>query len=177
MNLKTLPRRRKKIELEYITPVMAQNWTYKDLEDPVEAINLICKQNIFDYSDLLTDIYTSDEKKLLKLLKKEHTLFVDFFPYRLGAEYSLDAYLIEAPNISFYQLKRLLELLPSARIARSTNNNYIYTYLVSSMATQIRNDLEWPLYPLLPTHTTAKRNRDMFNTESLTWYQPNILVD
>ncbi len=177
MRLTTLPRRRTKIELEYLTPLKEREWNYRELDDPLESINLICKKNIFMYADLLTDIYSSKELKLLKTLIENHSLFIDFFPYRLGAEYSLDLYMMEAPKISFYQLKRLLVLLPSARIADSSNKNYIFAYLTPTMVEQIREDLEWPLYSLLPTHTSAKRTRDMFDADLLKWYQPNILTD
>ena len=177
MKLKSLPRRRKKIELEYMTPVKDREWNYRNLEHPLDAINLICKKNIFDYSDLLSDVYTADELNLLKVLIRNHSIFIDFFPYRLGAEYSLDFYLIETPNLDFYQLKRLLELLPTARIASTSNKYYIFAYLSAKMAKQIRKDLDWPLYALLPTHTAAKRTLEMFDKELLKWHSPKILAD
>ncbi len=177
IRLKTLPRRRKHIEFEYITPRREKEWTYRNLEDPLLAIELVCKKNIFDYSDLLTETYTSKEFEILKELISKHSIFVDFFPYRLCAEYSLDLYLIKAPKISLYQLKRLLELLPTARIAMTVDNSYIFTYLTNVMAQKIHSDLGWQLFPLLPAHNAAKRTLDMFDNESIQWRLPKILVD
>ncbi|MHA2096188.1 MAG: hypothetical protein ACW98F_16335 [Candidatus Hodarchaeales archaeon] len=153
MKLKTIPRRRKKIELEYHTPVKDQDWNIRNLEDPLKAIDLVCKKNIFNYTELLADVYSPDELKLLNVLINKHSIFID------------------------YQLKRLLELLPTTRIAGTLNNYYIFTYLTSTMTDQIRTDLEWPLHPLLPTHTAVKRTQDMFDKELLCWHLPNILTE
>jgi hypothetical protein len=177
MQLETLPRRRKQINFEFTTPIMEKVWSYRELNDPSVAIKLTCKKNIFDYSDLLAESYNPDEIQLLKELIRKHSIFIDFFPYRLCAEYSLDLYLIKAPRISFYQLKRLLELLPTARVAITINQSYIFTYLTNVMAQRIHSDLGWHLFPLLPAHTAAKRTLDMFDNELLEWRLPKILVD
>ncbi len=177
MKLKALPRRRKEIELEFVTPSMDQKWNFRQLDNPHTAIELVCKKNIFEYSDLLSEIYTPKELDLLNFLIKKKALFIDFFPYRLGAEYSLDYYLVEIPRISFYQLKRLLELIPSTRIASTSDKYYIFAYLSPTMVQQINTDLEWSLYSLLPTHTAAPRTLDMFNMKLLKWQLPKILAE
>ena len=45
------------------------------------------------------------------------------------------------------------------------------------MAKQIREDLEWRLFSLLPIHTSAKRDLEMFDADLVKWYQPNIITE
>ena len=71
--------------------VKDKDWIFKELENPIAAIRLLCKKNIFDYSELLTVQFSSEELALLKKLIGNQSIFIDFFPYRLCAEYSLEA--------------------------------------------------------------------------------------
>jgi hypothetical protein len=113
----------------------------------------------------------------LKKLFEKQVLFLDFNALRLRDEYSLDVYWIEAPKISFYQLKKILDLVPDARIAFTENNSYIRTHLSNYMVRRITKDLDWTIYPLLPAHNTVQRNLTMFNEKSVSWRIPGIFTD
>ena len=76
-----------------------------------------------------------------------------------------------------YQLTRLLDLLPYARIARAKTNIYIHTYLTPTIAQRITDDLEWPIYPLMPIHISGKRDKRMFDRQTMKWDLPLILED
>jgi hypothetical protein len=177
MKLKYLPRRRKSVNLSFLTPKVENSWNFLQLSDPIAAIRLICENNLFTFNDLLTRTYPSDDFPLLKKLFEKQVLFLDFNALRLRDEYSLDVYWIEAPKISFYQLKKILDLVPDARIAFTENNSYIRTHLSNYMVRRITKDLDWTIYPLLPAHNTVQRNLTMFNEKSVSWRIPGIFTD
>ena len=175
IKLKNLPRRRKTINLNYLTPKVVSNWNYLQLSDPYAAIELICKNNYFDFNDLLTETYPSSDFSLLRKLFEKEILFLDFNPTRLRDEYSLDVYWIKAPKITVYQLKRFLELVPDARTVFTKNECYIRTHLSNYMVQRITRDLHWTIYPILPAHNVIQRNIRMFDKKSVSWRIPKII--
>ena len=175
LQLDNIPRRRKVANLSYITPKAKNKWKFLQLKDPVEAINLICKNNLFTYDDLVSKTYLPDDFPLLKKLFEEEVLYLDFIATRLRDEYSLDIYYIQTPRISLYQLKKFLELVHNARVAFTENNCYIRTHLSNYMAQRITRDLNWTIYPLLPAHNITQRNINMFDKKSVSWRIPRIL--
>jgi len=177
IKLKNLPRRRKTIDLTFLTPKGENNWTYLQLSDPYAAIKLICKNNNFSFKDLLTDTYPTSNFPLLRKLFEKEALFLDFNPSRLQDEYSLDTYWIETPKISLYQLKRFLKLVPDARTVFTDKKCYIRTHLSDYMMQRIIKDLHWTIYPLLPAHNIIQRNVNMFDEKSLSWNIPKILTN
>ena len=178
IKLKYLPRRRKTVHLSFLTPKVDSKWTYLQLSDPYEAIELICKKNYFSFNDLVTKTYPSSDFPLLRKLFEKKMLFLDCNALRLRDEYSLDVYWIEAPKISLYQLKRFLELVPDAHTIFTENKCYVRTHLTERMRHRITRDLvDWTIYPLLPAHSYTKRNIDMFDKKSVYWKLPKILSD
>jgi hypothetical protein len=177
MKLKYLPRRRKSVNLSFLTPKVDSSWNFLQLSDPLAGIRLICENNIFTFNDLLTKTYPSDNFPLLKKLFEKQVLFLDFNALRLRDEYSLDVYWIKTPKISLYQLKKFLDLVPDARIAFTENNSYIRTHLSNYMVRRITRDLDWTIYPLLPAHNIVQRNINMFNEKSVSWRIPRIITD
>jgi hypothetical protein len=177
MKLKSVPRRRKPVNLSFLTPKIDTSWKFFQLNDPCAAIRLICENNLFNFNDLLTKTYPPDDIPLMKSLFEKQVLFLDFNPIRLRDEYSLDVYWIKTPKISLYQVKKLLDLVPDARIAFTKNNCYIRTLLSNYMVRRITGDLDWTIYPLLPAHNTVQRNINMFNEKSVRWRIPRIFTD
>ncbi len=177
MKLKYLPRRRKSVNLSFLTPKIDNSWNFLELRDPCSAIKLICENNLFTFNDLLTETYPSDSYPLLKKLFNRKVLFLDFNATRLRDEYSLDIYWIETLKLSLYQLKKLLDLVPDARIVFTENKSYIRTHLSNHMVQRITRDLDWTIYPILPAHNITQRNINMFNEKSVSWRIPRILTD
>lgn len=177
MKLKYLPRRRKSVNLSFLTPKIDNSWNFLQLSDPLAGIRLICENNVFTFNDLLTKTYSSDDFHILKQLFEKQVLFLDFNVLRLRDEYSLDVYWIETPKISLYQLKKLLDLVPDARIVYTENNSYIRTHLSDYMVRRITRDLDWTIYPVLPAHNITQRNIKMFNEKSVSWRIPRIFTD
>ncbi|MHA1513421.1 MAG: hypothetical protein ACTSRJ_05095, partial [Candidatus Hodarchaeales archaeon] len=175
IKLKRSPRRRKSIDLIYLTPEVVSNWNYLQFSDPYAVIELICKKNYFDFNDLLTETYPSSDFSLLKKLFEKEILFLDFNATRLRDEYSLDVYWIEAPKITLYQLKRFLELVPDARTVFTKSTCYIRTHLSKYMVQRITRDLHWTIYPILPAHNVIQRNIRMFDKKTVSWRIPKII--
>jgi hypothetical protein len=173
----TQPRRRKNIPLTYITPMSTSSWTLQKLKDPYEAIKLICRPNEYTYSDLNHPNFTPKEFQVLKKLYSHNAILIDFYAFRLGLEFSLDSYWLETPNFTMYQLTRLLDLLPYARLARTAEKVYIHCYLTPMMVKRIKTELDWPIYPVLPIHTGGQRDEKMFDKQSLQWNYPLILKE
>jgi hypothetical protein len=177
LKLKSLPRRRKAIDLAYLTPKVESNWNYLQLSDPYSAIEIICKKNSFTFNDLLTGTFESAEYPLLRKFFEKNVLFLDFIPSRIRDEYSLDVYWIKTPKISLYQIKRFLNFVPDARTVFTENNCYLRTHLSNFMVKRITRDLNWDIYPVLPAHNIIQRDTSMFDKKSISWRIPRVLTD
>jgi hypothetical protein len=174
IKLKKDPRRKKIPKLTYLSPAL-NDQSYLDLKDHYASIELISNPRLYSYDDLSNEVLKSKEFELIQSLAKQGAILIDFFPTRLGDEYSLDSYWLKLPKLSFYQLSRFLELLPCVYIAYMEEGILLQTRLTKKMLSRIQSDMKWDTYQIIPSHQPLSRSIDMYNHEKRAWKVPLIL--
>ncbi len=118
---------------------------------------------------------TRAEIGLLKQLICNKVVYIEFVPWRVVYEFSLDIYCILLPKIPLFQLKRFLLLIPYSEIHYTENNICILARLTPKLVRWIENDLNWTVISIIRIHQRQNLDFNWFDLVKLQWKTPNVL--
>ncbi len=185
--LKTMkPKRRRNVLLNpfYFSPGFSSLWNYLKYPDPIQIINIFCKnRGFYSYKELpfgsttrrVKKQFSKQEFSVIKELHRFQVVNVGFFCQRLILNFSPDQYWIKLPLIPLNQLLRLLEWLPYTHIYFTKTNIHIWAYLTSKISEWLRTDLKWEVMPIILNHIPLTLKISWFDENSLQWKTPHIL--
>ncbi len=184
--LKTSRPRKRRIEPPslYLSPPFNSNWHFSHHPQPGQIINLYCKlKREFSFEELpmkRTENFPSNlneyEIGLLKELTQKGVVTINFLPFRLWNDYSVDQYWLKLPKeMPFKQISRLLFLFPYAELFFTKNNTHIRVSSTFERMHWIKENLEWFTTPIIPQHPRKEIMLEWFDPELLQWKTPIIL--
>jgi hypothetical protein len=181
------PRKRKNQQtFFYCSPEFNQSWHYTKHHHPIKLIKVYCKEDrIFSYHDLLGHKnglidrqYSKLELELLDEIIQKKTIQVGFYLDSLLYEFSLNHYLVKVPQMTFFQLSRLLKWLPTSTIFFTKKGLYLTAFLSPDLVKWIRNSLNWPIMAINIYFARHKLDfNQMYNEKNFEWKVPRLLSE
>ena len=167
----------------FISHPFNQSWHFDQHPLSTNIIRLYCKiPDVYSFSELrsISDqdstTLSRSEIGLLKLLYNNKIIYIGFVPWQLVYEFSLDLYWIILPKISLFRLKQYLKLVPYNEIHYTENSIYILARLTPKLVHWIKNDLSWTVIPITLVHERPDLQFSWFNSETLQWNTPDVLL-
>ena len=172
--------------LTYLPQNINQNWQLSQHQLPIELIQIYSNnQTSLRYSELNLNILDKREGKklskskigLLKQLLYNKILYIDWIPWRLVFEFSLDLFLIKTSIKDLTTVKQLLKIVPMATFYVSDKEIYVWTYLTNEIVQLIEKEFKWRIYPISRFLPSQKPNYKWFDKEELRWKTPKVLLN
>lgn len=169
----------------YIPNKFNLDWYFTQHPLPNQIIKLYCEiAQGYSFSNLPLVSYrnevnrslTKDELGLLKQMYYNRVLYVDFIPWRIVNEFSMDLYNITIPKLSSSKLNSLLQLLPYSEIIETQKDIKIWTRIPKILEEWMNIKLEWEVISIIQTHFAGNLNYNWYNKKKLQWNTPKILL-
>jgi len=173
-------------KIEYLhNPVSFNlNWHFTNHPLPTKLIKLYSKiAQGYSFSNLplgssrnqANKSITKDELGILKQLYYNRVVFVDFIPWRIVHDFSIDLYVINIPKFPRSKLNYLLNLISYSDIYETEKNVSLWTRLPQTLEHWMKKDLNWEIDSVIRDHNPRDLNYDWFDEEELQWKTPEIL--
>ncbi|MFX0171500.1 MAG: hypothetical protein ACFE9L_06240, partial [Candidatus Hodarchaeota archaeon] len=169
----------------YFSPPFNLSWHFHQHQLPLQIINLYCKiPQKYSFEELPLD-KTKDQKQfhisnseigLLKQLYYNRVIHLEFKPWSLIYEHSLDFYSLNLPKFNEFQLKSFLDILPYSEVHETENNIKIWAYICPDIVDWINYELNWEIYSIIHPHFPKDLDINWFDGSKLQWKTPEILV-
>jgi hypothetical protein len=166
------------------TPKFDQKWKFDQHQLNIELIRLYCDiKNNYNFSELPLPLVKDKENNLimknniglLKQLKYNNIMSVDWIPWRLVFEYSLDFYWIIVPSKYLNNLIHFLKTVPFSMIYLTNEKIFLWLHLAPQIVNYLKNKFEWKIYPISYYSNPLSARFNWFNQEELRWKTPYVL--
>jgi len=171
--------------LTFTTPKFNENWHFNQHQLPIELIKLYSDVNTaYTFSELPSTLLSQKRKNqisktnigLLKQLKYNNILSIDWIPWRLVFEYSLDYFWIKIPRNFLEKVNHLLKIIPFSTVFLSDDKFYLWLHLTPQMVNWLKNEFDWEINPISRFLSPQPPNFNWFNQEELRWKTPRVLI-
>jgi len=179
------PRKRRVDPLPlYLSPPFNSYWHFSHHPRPDQIINLYSKlKREFSFEELPLKLVPENspsnlsvyEIDLLKELIQKGVVTINFLPFRLWNEYSIDQYWFKLPRMPLKQISRLLILFPYAELFFTEKNIHIRVCSPSERVQWIQENLEWFVAQIISHHPRKEITFEWYDPEVLQWKTPFIL--
>ncbi len=171
-------------KLHYFSPSFNKKWHFTQHQLPLELIKIYSNLSpSYSYESLPftssinkeENSFTKETIGLLKQLKYNNNLNIDWIPLRLVYEFSLDYYWIIIPKIPLPKLTRFLEILPYSVVHLAEDQIILYAYLTPQLAQWMREDLNWEVHFVSRLFSPINLQYEWFNEDRMEWETPSFL--
>ena len=171
--------------LTYISSQLNQNWKFNKHQLPIELIKLYCDVNpIYEYSELPLGTVNKKRKNtisrknvgLLNQLTYNNVVTIDWIPWRLVFEFSLDYYWIKIPKKYLNAINKVIKIVPIITVYIAEENIYLWLHATPLIANWMKNELEWQIYPISRYFYPHNPLFNWFEQEELRWRTPKVII-
>ncbi|MHA1947414.1 MAG: hypothetical protein ACXAC6_15845 [Candidatus Hodarchaeales archaeon] len=168
----------------HFTQKFNQKWNFTQHQLPVELIKVYSEiQPNYTISELplpevdekRKKIFTKTNIGLLKQLMYNNIMNIDWIPWRLVFEYSLDFYWVTITKKYIKKAKHLLKIIPFSMVYATDEKLYVWLHLSPQLAKWIEKELKWQIVPI--SYYSQQKNYvfNWFDEEKLRWKTPKVL--
>ena len=160
------------------------NWHFSNHPLPTKLIKLYSKiAQGYSFSNLplgssrnqVNNSFSKSELGILKQLYYNRLVYVDFVPWRIVHDFSIDLYMINIPEFPSSKLNYLLNLISYSEIFETEKSVRIWTRLPQTLENWMKMDLNWEIDSIILDHIPSGLNYNWFDEEKLQWKTPEIL--
>ena len=168
----------------YLSSPFNPTWHFDQHQLPDEIIKLYCEISPqYTFSDLLLEsetrninsIHSLKNKGLLRQLFYNNVMNVDWIPWQMVYDYSLQYYWIILPKIDIKQIESLLRISPLSSANLSKENIFLWAYLTPETAQWIKEQFNWEVYTVTQYMSPWRAQYNWFDGNKLKWITPNFL--
>jgi hypothetical protein len=169
--------------LHYISPPFNKTWSFHQHRLSSRILQTYCDTpHSYSFSSLPLSSQgiqahtklSQSEIGLLKFLHSKNVLNVNFVPWRLVYEFSLNQYWIIIPKKPISKLKSILEYIPFCEVYLTENSVCIWAHLTEELIVWIERELQGETYLTIQTKYPIAPQFTWVDIENKKWQTPAI---